>query len=784
MARQKDLSLHASSYRGGQDLSRPSNHIKIRGEVCHISDADKAARMTFFQIRDNNSNIISMRARSSLPLKINDNIVVSGIFSETGDHSEFFVESISHVNENFKFKTQDSRESPQSLHDEASLWLRSANIRGLMNGTVDLIISSFPHSVHTALSDKAMMSAVGVPEKDAFTISSLWPDFCEVQKTKKNLSLAGISGEKISNLTSFYGKKLHNIARESPWRMTQTKFITFGEADSIARFYKIPSNASERLLHGIPLVLRDITYGYGHCGVTEDVLVDKVSSKLKVPKDSVSSFISNNPSLKIVRCAISGLIFPESLYSSEMAAAGDLAAIMSSRDMDLFTKDEAERAIVMAEKILDVKLDRDGGQFEAALASLTNKVSIITGGPGTGKSSTQNVILKAFQLLGVNNREIFLMAPTGRAAKRLTEASGLRASTIHGFLNKMENSYSGSIHNNIVNPDLVIVDECSMMDIEIFSRLLRSLPETVRLILVGDIDQLPSVGPGQVFRDLVSSNEIPTRRLTKVHRQLAGGGIVTAAHRINHGQSPVAQNIDMPGFEVSECDDGKLQKEILKYVCRLLPAKGYSPISDVQVIAAQRRGDVGVLALNEAIKNELNPDLENTSSVIVAGKRISIGDRVMQNKNDYKKGVCNGETGIISKIDSIDINGKTKVSKITVNFSGNIVQFNGSEANHLTLAYACTVHKMQGCEAGAVVFVAPREHVYMLNRTLFYTAVTRARKHCVVLGDRDIINHAPKVVSDKSRNTFLRKRLSLALDDLGYQRQHDADTHPKKSLAF
>ncbi len=399
-------------------------------------------------------------------------------------------------------------------------------------------------------------------------------------------------------------------------------------------------------------------------------------------------------------------------------------------------------------------------QREAVQIAYNKKVSILTGGPGTGKSTSLRALL---MVLRKRNIDVALAAPTGRAAKRLTEATGgavgFQAKTLHRLLEYAP--HDNSFQRNEVNPlpyQFVIVDEMSMVDILLFYHLLKALPPDAHLLLVGDADQLPPVGPGNVLRDLLRSETIPTVRLTELFRQAQQSQIVVNAHRINAGQMPSLQREQKTDFYfVSEDNPVRAQRLVLDFVQNRIPKHyGLNPMTDIQVLTPMYRGPLGVNSLNEELQARLNP---NASATIEWGGRVfRVGDKVMQQRNDYDKDVFNGDVGWIRAINREN-------STIKVEFLEEagplIVSYEFHELDELTLAYAVTVHKSQGSEYPAIVLPLTREHYMLLQRNLLYTAITRAKRLCILIGQPRALEVAVRNNRVTQRNTGLAERLAM-----------------------
>jgi exodeoxyribonuclease V alpha subunit len=381
--------------------------------------------------------------------------------------------------------------------------------------------------------------------------------------------------------------------------------------------------------------------------------------------------------------------------------------------------------------------------------ALGSKVTVITGGPGVGKTT---IVTSILQILKAKKIDVLLCAPTGRAAKRLTETTGLEAKTIHRLL-EFDPTSMGFVHNhtNPLRADLV-VDEVSMVDVVLMSQLLRAIPDHAAVLLVGDVDQLPSVGPGSVLADIIGSERIPTVRLTEIFRQAATSQIIVNAHRINQGQMPQMREDSTSDFYVIPADDPEeIQAKLLRVVTERLPQRfGLHPIRDVQVLTPMNRGSLGARALNAVLQQALNPDA--TPQVTRFGWTYAPGDKVLQTVNNYEKDVYNGDIG---QVDQVDV----EEGEVTIDFEGRLVTYDVGELDEVALAYAATVHKSQGSEYPVVVIPLATQHYPMLARNLLYTGVTRGKQLVVVIGQPRALAIAVRNVRATQRLTNLASRL-------------------------
>jgi exodeoxyribonuclease V alpha subunit len=444
-------------------------------------------------------------------------------------------------------------------------------------------------------------------------------------------------------------------------------------------------------------------------------------------------------------------IYLPPFYYAEVGTANKLLALLKTSETSLFnTVDEVVNSDDQA-FFSDAGVEYDEVQAAAIREAVTSKVMVLTGGPGTGKTTTTKGIIAALKTMGLR---VLLAAPTGRAAKRLSEATGLEAKTIHRLLafNPKDGYQRNDEHP--LEGDALIVDECSMIDIILMNQLLKAVPLTMRLVLVGDIDQLPSVGAGKVLQDLIDSQVVPVIRLTRIFRQAQLSRIVMNAHAINRGQFPdISNNAQSDFFFINMDEPEAVADTIVTLVKERLPNAYHQPINHIQVLTPMQRGVVGAANLNMALQQALNPTNVHLNR---GGYTFRQGDRVMQLHNDYDKDVFNGDMGYIRRVDTED-------RTLQVDFDGRLVTYDVTELDELTLAYATTIHKAQGSEFPIVVMPVLMTHYVMLQRNLIYTGITRAKSICVLIGTRKALSYAIRNMVVLNRNTRLKERLNAAL---------------------
>ena len=637
-------------------------------------------------------------------------------------------------------------------------WIKSA-VPGVGSKKAAKLGEHFGADLKEAIGDPEALQRAGVSEKDAVKIADSWNNSAMHPETVSFLGSLGLGEGTITKIMRRYSVSARQVIEENPWRLADTiEGIGFHTADEIGIRHGHSHSSPDRIGAGIRFAMRNAINMKGHCGLPPAELVSEAAKLTGLSADQIRAqlpFVLEGGSLFLDEAT--GLVAPKNLSSSERRVADHLIAMNARRSIDAI---EAARAVDAAQARLKIKLDPS--QREAAIMAVSNNVCIITGGPGTGKSTTQKVIVETIKSFGL---DVVLAAPTGRAAKRLSEVSGMDASTCHRLLQFRQeiNDFMFNSENPFPE-DRFVVDEFSMVDVRLADSFIQAIKVGSGLTIVGDVDQLPSVGPGQVLRDLIESGAIPVARLTTVHRQGKDSGIVVAAHNINAGRHPMPINGEpLNGFQIDRQDHAEdVVRRIVDLVDRDLPEQGFDPIRDVQVLAAMRRGDVGVERLNEAIKAALNPARNDEHTVRMGNRPFTVGDRVMHIRNDYAKGVYNGEVGTVSQCGmKAGDNGKEEPFFV-VDYSGFTARYGRMDSDDVEQAWAATVHKSQGCEFPVVVFAAHYSHLFMLNRNLVYTAVTRAKSRCIVVGSDDVVEDAVGKADETRRYTGLAKSLREA----------------------
>ena len=530
--------------------------------------------------------------------------------------------------------------------------------------------------------------------------------------------------------------------------------IGFKTADQIAQRVGIPKDSMSRACAGIDHVLLEATSD-GHCALPLDKLKAAGVKLLEVEEGTVEQALSRmitSGSLVLETIRAEALVFLPHLRRAEEGIASAIKSLAAGPAP--YPRIDFERAVVWCEEKTGKILAPS--QREALRTALVSKVVIITGGPGVGKTTLVNALLGILRAKGV---KCLLCAPTGRAAKRMTESTGIEAKTIHRLLDVDPSSGRfGKSESNRLECDVLIIDETSMVDVVLMQSLLKAVPQRAALVLVGDVDQLPSVGPGMLLQDLIDSNTVPVVRLSEVFRQAANSRIITSAHRIRAGQLPdlatAGENSDF--YFVERDDPEQIVSTLIHLIQHRIPARfGFHPIRDVQILCPMNRGSLGVRELNLRLQRALNPPRSAEAAVEKYGWRFHVRDKVIQTENNYEKEVFNGDIGAVESIDHVE-------QEVAIRFDQRAVKYDFGELDEISLAYAVTVHKAQGSEFPAVVIPLATQQYMLLQRNLIYTGITRGKKLVVLIGQRKALRIAVSNNKTQRRYSGLLEALTAA----------------------
>lgn len=653
-----------------------------------------------------------------------------------------------------QFKAHFMRTSAPTSIDGIEKYLGSGMIRGIGPVYAKKLVRAFGEKVFDTIeSEPARLREVtGIGVVRAKRITDGWAEQKVIREIMVFLHSNGVGTARAVRIYKTYGIDSVQVMTENPYRLARDiRGIGFKTADAIAMKLGIEKTAMIRIRAGISYGLTE-AMDDGHCGLPTAELIPLAEKLLEVPAGLISTALELELVEGVViadRLGETDCIFLASLYRSEQAIAMKLLAL--ARAPLPWDAIDTDKAIPWVEQRIGLELA--ASQKAAVRLALASKVLVLTGGPGVGKTTIVNAILRVLLAKGVN---LLLCAPTGRAAKRLNETTGQEAKTIHRLLEV--NPKGGGFKRNGDNPlecDLLVLDEGSMVDVVLMHALLKAVPECAAVLVVGDVDQLPSVGPGQVLADMIASRAVPVVRLTEVFRQAAKSRIITSAHRINQGLSPDLGKPDgHSDFYFVEADEPEMAvRRIIDLVKTRIPQRfGLDPIRDIQVLCPMNRGGVGARSLNIELQAALNPAGER--KVERFGWTFAPGDKVMQIENDYDKEVYNGDIGYVDDVDPDE-------GQLTASFDGRVVIYGFGELDTLVPAYAATIHKSQGSEYPAVVIPVMTQHYTMLQRNLLYTGVTRGKKLLVLVGQRKAVAIAVRNVSGRQRWSKLKEWLEM-----------------------
>ena len=713
--------------------------------------AGTVERVTFHN-PDTGFAVLKVKARGK-----RDHITVVG-HAATISAGEFVTASgawVSDRTHGLQFKAQVLKATAPTTAEGIERYLASGQMRGIGPAIAKRIVAAFGDATFDLIeaNPERLKEVSGIGPMRASRIVAGWAEQKAIREIMIFLHSHGVGTARAVRIFKTYGHEAIKVMTEDPYRLARdVRGIGFRSADAIAEKLGIEKTAPQRLRAGVSFALQT-AMDEGHCGLPVEMLTGLAERLLEVDAALIRTAIAEALATgEVVEDAIEGepCVFLKGLSLAEQAIADRL--IERAAGSPPWAAIDLHRAIPWVESRTGKTLSST--QRDALRLMLSSKLAVITGGPGVGKTSTLDLILRILVAKGVR---VALAAPTGRAAKRMTEQTGVDAKTIHRLL-EVSPKHGGFTRNeeNPLECDLLVIDETSMVDVPLMNALLKAVPSNAGLLLVGDVDQLPSVGPGQVLADIINSGRVPVVRLTEVFRQAAESRIVVNAHRINTGYMPEpprrAQASDFYIVEIAEPEEGV--RKLIEVVSARIPRRfGLDPLKDIQVLSPMNRGVLGARNLNHELQRVLNPN--PPTSVERFGWRFAPGDRVMQIENDYDKEVFNGDLGTIARLDDDE-------AALVVNFDGREVVYPFGELDTLVPAFATTIHKSQGSEYPAVVIPVTTQHYTMLARNLLYTGVTRGKKLVVLIAQRKAVAIAVRGGQMKRRWTKLRERLATA----------------------
>lgn len=734
----------------------------IKGYVDHI----------IYQNKDNGYAVLSMNVDDEEEICV-------GIFRgvDNGENLEITGEYVEHPSYGFQFKANSFKVVEPDDLLSMERYLGSGAIKGVGEALAKRIVKRFGKDTFRVIEEEPerLVEVKGISERIAQQITDQMIEKREIREAFLFLQKYGITNTLAVKIYEKYGMGMYGILKENPYRLAEDiQGVGFRLADEIAEKIGIHTDSDYRIRSGILYTLLQASLE-GHMFLPMRVLVRRSADLLQVPEEAIRAQIQNlhmDHKVVVKKTTDEPEVYAFSYYYAELNCARMLRELNVLMESELLDSEEKRIETILQRILKEQGLELDELQKNAVLECVKHGIMILSGGPGTGKTTTINTIIRYFDEEGM---DILLAAPTGRAAKRMTEATGYEARTIHRMLEingGMDDGSRARFERNGENPleaDVVIIDEMSMVDIYLFQSLLEAVSVGTRLILVGDVDQLPSVGPGQVLQDLIESKSFPTVMLKKIYRQAGESDIVMNAHRINMGQKIALNNKSKDFFFLPRNDVQVIYKHMIQLITEKLPRYVEAQPYDIQVLTPMRKGSLGVETLNEILQRYLNP-ADPSRKEHAAGDRIfREGDKVMQIKNNYQleweivsqygiridsgSGVFNGDIGTIRRI-------REESSTVQVEYDEHrLVEYTFSQLDEIELAYAITIHKSQGSEYPAVLLPLLSGPKMLMNRNLLYTAVTRARKCVTILGSQEVVDGMIENENQYHRYTGLGRRI-------------------------
>ena len=661
-----------------------------------------------------------------------------------------------------QFKVVSYKETKPATLTGIEKYLGSGLIKGVGPVTAKRIVKHFGLETLEIIENQIhrLSEVPGIASKRIAMIQTTWAEQKSIKEVMIFLQGHGVSTTYAVKIYKQYGDNALATVTTNPYQLAIDIFgIGFLTADKIARNVGVAPDSKFRYRAGVLHVL-DKASEDGHCYLPESKIIPVTSELLtteehEAEERAIVGILSEMVQEEhLISESDEELLYykPTFYYSEQHLAKLLLEKLVSSLDVD---RDRVKSWIDRYTASRKIQLSPQ--QYQAVETAASEKVMILTGGPGTGKTFSVRTIVTLWKAMG---KKIVAAAPTGRAAKRLAEMTEIEAKTLHRLLEFDPSKMN--FKRNLDNPlecSAIVVDESSMVDLFMAHSLLKAIPKDCLLLMVGDIDQLPSVGPGNVLKDLIASEKIPVVRLTQVFRQAASSAIITTAHQINQGLYPQLERVKMKS--TSDClwhSGGTEPQHGVQTICDLIehyiPKAGFNPATDVQILCPMTRGLIGTRNLNKVLQRLINPSSEDKEELLRGDSILRIGDRVMQLKNDYNREVFNGDLGIVLSIDKTE-------KEVMIDFDGRDVTYDFADLNEITLAWAKSIHKSQGSEYPVVILPLYTQHYIMLSRNLFYTGLTRAKKLALIVGSEKAIALAVKQVKQQQRYTRLKKRLEI-----------------------
>ena len=651
-----------------------------------------------------------------------------------------------------QFKADKMRMSKPDTLEGIEKYLASGMVKGIGKEYASRLVKTFGRDVFDVIENSSgkLLKVEGIGKLRKERIKQAWDEQKNVRQIMSFLFSHGISTTRAFRIHKAYGDKAIELVQRDPYCLARDiRGIGFLIADQIAIKLGISRESDLRARAGLEFMLGELTAS-GHCAYIRNDLLSRTAELLEIDlaiiERALAYSIENERLIRRSDQLGRDLVYLPKLYYAEIDLARKLQTL--SKGKHPCPAIDFDKALAWVEKKASIELAE--AQRSTLKAAMTSKVMVITGGPGVGKTTLVNSVL---MVLKAKKMRVSLCAPTGRAAKRMAETTGMEAKTIHRLL-QYNPGTGGFIHKgeNPLECDVLIIDESSMIDVVLASQLIDAVPLHAAIVIVGDADQLPSVGPGRVLQDIIRSDTVPVGHLNEVFRQAASSRIITNAHRINQGQMPEFPEEGEAGdcYFVEADDPVKALTLIGTMVKKSIPQKfHFNPMDDIQVLTPMQKGELGARNLNQTLQQLLNPHNDEVERFGVVYRK---GDKVMQTENDYDKDVYNGDIGRIVSIDN-------EAGELVIDFDGRRVVYDFRELDELVLSYAITIHKSQGSEYPCVLIPLHTQHYVLLQRSLIYTAITRAKKLVILLGTRKALNLAVTRAESRERTTTLAERL-------------------------